>query len=246
MMASEAGMAGAQSAKDVGIDDQLRARILADPVAILEDRDIMRALVAANERAMGSNIVDLRGMAMERLEARLERLEETHRAVISVAYENLASTNQIHRALLRMLDPEAFEGFLRLLGSDVADILRVDTIRLVLESPEATAGPELARLGDVLRILPPGTVSAQMDGGRAAGRTVVLRQGVPVDGNIHGPRFADIRSEALMRLDLGAGRLPGMLVFGAEDPHQFKPNQGTDLLAFFAGVFERTLRRWLA
>ena len=47
-------------------------------------------------------------------------------------------------------------------------------------------------------------------------------------------------------LDFGKGRLPGMLVLGAEDPHQFKPTHGTDLLAFFAGVFERTMRRWLS
>jgi uncharacterized protein YigA (DUF484 family) len=33
---------------------------------------------------------------------------------------------------------------------------------------------------------------------------------------------------------------------GAEDPHQFKPGQGTDLLAFFGGVFERAMRRWLS
>ena len=46
--------------------------------------------------------------------------------------------------------------------------------------------------------------------------------------------------------DFGKGRLPGMLVMGAEDPHQFKPAQGTDLLSFFAGVFERTMRRWLS
>jgi len=37
-----------------------------------------------------------------------------------------------------------------------------------------------------------------------------------------------------------------MLALGAEDPHQFRPNQGTDLLGFFAGVFERAMRRWLA
>jgi uncharacterized protein YigA (DUF484 family) len=49
-----------------------------------------------------------------------------------------------------------------------------------------------------------------------------------------------------LRLDFGAGRLPGMLVMGAEDPHQFNPSQGVDLLAFFAGVFERSMRRWLS
>ena len=36
---------------------------------ILDDRDLMRALIAANDRQMGGNIVDMRGIAMERLDA---------------------------------------------------------------------------------------------------------------------------------------------------------------------------------
>ena len=95
------------------IVQEIRDRIIAEPEVILEDRDLMRALIAANERAMGANIVDLRGIAMERLEARLDRLEDTHRSVIAAAYENLAGTNQVHRAILRMLDPTGFEDFLR-------------------------------------------------------------------------------------------------------------------------------------
>ena len=69
---------------------------------------------------------------------------------------------------------------------------------------------------------------------------------MPEATGIYGEQASWIRSEALMRLDLGAGRLPGMLAFGAEDPHHFRPSQGTDLLAFFSGVFERVMRRWLA
>src|SRR6056297_2106750 len=93
--------------------DDFRHRIIEDPEAILEDADVMKALIAANEKYLGNNIVDLRGIAMERLEARLDRLEDTHRSVIAAAYENLAGTNQIHRAVLRMLDPVEFEVFLR-------------------------------------------------------------------------------------------------------------------------------------
>lgn len=48
-----------------------------------------------------------------------------------------------------------------------------------------------------------------------------------------------------MRLDLGEGRMTGMLVLGSEDADQFRPSHGTDLLTFFAGVFERAMRRWL-
>ena len=84
--------------------DDWRERVLQDPDLILDDRDVMRALITANDRQMGGNIVDMRGIAMERLEDRLDRLEDTHRSVISAAYENLAGTNQIHRAILKLLE----------------------------------------------------------------------------------------------------------------------------------------------
>ncbi|TCP60872.1 hypothetical protein EV663_10746 [Rhodovulum bhavnagarense] len=231
------------------IAEDLRARIIADPEMILDDPDVMRALVAANEKALGANIVDLRGIAMERLEARLDRLEETHRSVIAAAYDNLAGTNQIHRAVLRLLDPVDFESFLSGLSKDVATILRVDCVRLVLESARNAQGEALGALGDMVHVARPGFVDEYAGGphGRdAAARPVTLRQGVPGGEELYGDKSGDLRSEALLRLDLGTGRLPGMLALGSEDPHQFAPGQGTDLLAFFGGVFERVMRRWLA
>lgn len=227
--------------------DNLREKIIAQPDVILEDRDLMRALIAANDRAMGGNIVDLRGIAMERLEARLARLEDTHRSVIAAAYENLAGTNQVHRAILRMLDPVEFEQFLRDLGGEVADILRVDSVRLVLESAQDGDEPAVRRLDDVLGIAGPGFVNDYLaQGQRGGARQVTLRQLAEGDARIYGPAAQHIRSEACLLLDFGPGRLPGMLAMGAEDPHQFSPQQGTDLLAFFAGVFERAMRRWLS
>jgi uncharacterized protein YigA (DUF484 family) len=229
------------------IDQDMRDRIMAAPETLLEDRDVMNALIGANERLMGSNIVDLRGIAMERLESRLDRLEDTHRTVIAAAYENLAGTNQVHRAILQMLDPLTFEDFLKTVASDVAQTLRVDCVRLVLESVQDAEDPALRRLGDVLSVAAPGFVGEYLTAGRnVPQRPVVLRQVLPSSDAIYGERAGWIRSEALMKLDFGKGRLPGMLVLGAEDPHQFKPTHGTDLLAFFAGIFERTMRRWLS
>ncbi len=230
------------------IEDDMREKIISQPDVILEDRDLMRALIAANEKTMGGNIVDLRGIAMERLEARLDRLEDTHRSVIAAAYDNLAGTNQVHRAILRMLDPVEFEGFLHDLGGEVADILRVDAVRLVLETEAETEGDaNIARLGDVLSTASPGFVEEYLTGGRnIPQRQVTLRQVQGGGSVVYGDDADWIRSEACLKLDLGTGRLPGLLVMGAEDPHQFTPQQGTDLLAFFAGVFERAMRRWLA
>jgi len=229
------------------IDDALRERIIAQPDVILEDQDLMRALIAANERAMGGNIVDLRGIAMERLEARLDRLEDTHRSVIAAAYENLAGTNQVHRAILRMLDPVEFESFIKDLGADVADILRVDSVKLVLETVQDDNDPAIKRLGDVLSVAEPGFIQSYLTGGRNSDpRQVTLRQIHEGDARIYGQDAGFVRSEACLLLDFGEGRLPGMLAMGAEDPHQFSPQQGSDLLAFFAGVFERAMRRWLS
>ena len=229
------------------MNDDLREKIIAQPDVILEDQDLMRALIAANERAMGTNIVDLRGIAMERLEARLERLEDTHRSVIAAAYENLAGTNQVHRAILRMLDPVEFEAFLRDLGGDVATILRVDCIKLVLESVQNDTDPAVQRLGDVLSVAEPGFAERYLTSDRPGPvRQVTLRQVNEGDPRIFGREAAFMRSEACLLLDFGEDRLPGLLVMGSEDPHQFSPQQGTDLLAFFAGIFERAMRRWLA
>ncbi len=225
-----------------------RERVLTDPDLILDDRDVMRALITANDRQMGGNIVDMRGIAMERLENRLDRLEDTHRSVIAAAYENLAGTNQIHRAILTLLEQPDFEAFLKVLGTEVAAILRVDRIRLVLESAEATedSAPKVQKLEDVLTIVGPGFVDHYVTGGRAIPeRAVTLRQVGDSSGRIFGEAADWIASEALLKLDLGEGRLPALLVIGSEDPHQFRPSQGTDLLTFFTGVFERNMKRYL-
>lgn len=235
------------SSSNALLADDLRAQLIKEPDVILDDPDLMRALVAANEGSLAGNIVDLRGIAMERLEARLDRLEDTHRTVIAAAYENLAGTNQVHRAILKMLDPHEFEDFLHNLDGEVAEILRIDSIKLILETRVEDGTGGLERLGHVLSVAEPGFVDDYITQGRNVPiRPVTLRQLSEDAGSLHGETGDWIRSEACLRLDFGAGRLPGMLVMGAEDPHQFKPSQGTDLLAFFGGIFERAMRRWLS
>ena len=54
--------------------DELREKIIANPDVLLEDVAVMRALVGANDDNKGGNVVDLRAIAMDRLEARFDRL----------------------------------------------------------------------------------------------------------------------------------------------------------------------------
>ncbi|MGI9395546.1 MAG: DUF484 family protein, partial [Boseongicola sp.] len=74
---------------------------------------------------------------------------------------------------------------------------------------------------------------------------VTLRSVADGEGTLYGPVNDWVQSEAVILLDFGEGRLPGMLAMASDDQHQFTANQGTDLLSFFGGVFERAMRRWL-
>jgi uncharacterized protein len=227
----------------------IRDQILGDPGLILEDAELMRALLRADRSTKGRNVVDLRGVLVDRLEERLDRLEDTHREVLAAAYENVAGMNQIHRACLAVLEPADFAGFLRVLTHDVAPVLGVEVIRLGLEAPAAEPGAGLGPDGafhDVVVALPAGGVEQYVTLGRGLGpRRVTLRQLDDAAADLYGAEAAEIRSEALVRLDAG-GERAGLLAFGAADGHRFHPEQGTDLLAFFGGVVERCLRRWLA
>jgi len=229
---------------------RLRERILSDPEVILADDQLMRALLAADRRAAGRNVVDLRGVLVERLEERLDRLEDTHREVLAAAYENVSGMNQVHRACLALLEAADFAAFLKVLTRDVALILGVEVIRLGLEAPTAEPGQPLGPEGPLRHVvvaLPAGGVEAYITQGRGLGaRRVTLRRLVPAPDTLYGKDAGAIRSEALLRLDLGEDNLGGVLGFGAVDAHRFHPDQGVDLLSFFAGVFERCLRRWLA
>ncbi len=228
------------------ISVQVRNAILEHPEAILSDEDVMRALVNANDDAMGQNVFDLRSIAMEQLQNRLDHLEDTHRTVIATAYENLVGTNQVHRAILRLLSAQTFEEFLSEFENEVSEILRVGFIRIVIETPEINdpAVNEMAQGG--LAVVPRGFVNQYALGSRHNSvRKVILRQAKSDAAQIYGKNSDLVRSEACLILDLGEGKLPAMLVMGSEDAHQFSPKQGIDLLLFFAGVIECIMRRWL-
>jgi uncharacterized protein len=228
----------------------LRDRIMADPGLILDDAELMRALLSADRHAAGRNVVDLRAVLVERLEERLDRLEDTHREVLAAAYENVAGTNQVHRACLAVLDAGDFAIFLERTTGDLAQTLSVDVVRLGLEAPGAATGAGLGPDGPLRHAviaLPEGGAEMYITHGRGLGaRKVTLRRLARASTDLFGAKAPAIRSEAVLHLDLGEGRHAGLLVFGSTDPDRFHSEQGTDLLTFFAGVFERVLRRWIA
>lgn len=225
----------------------LRDQLISDPGIVLDDPDILRALVGAEDASRGDNVRDMRGLAMKRLEDRLDQLENQHQSVISAAYYNVSTTSQVHRAILTMIAPTDFDAFLENLDSQVADCLRIRAVRLVLEAETHTPDSDLNPISGTLSVLPIGGVAQVQTLGGKTGRRypVILRQvatGAPL---VYGTAAADIRSEAIVQLNLGEGRAPGLLVLGADDAAHFAPGQATDLLELFARICERLVLGWL-
>lgn len=214
---------------------EVKPAILRDPSLILDDRELMEALIAASGEG-GRNVVDLRGALVSRLETRLGLLEEAHRTVLAAAYENLAGAAQLHRAVLLLLDRDERAPFLEALLAETPEMLAVDAARLCVETEDD------APLGGADRVLamPPGGLDAYVALGEVLGRPRVWLRPTPAEAElVWGEDAARLRSEALIALDAGGVR--AMLAFGAEDPLRFGPDQGGDLLTFFGGVVERRL-----
>ncbi len=215
------------------LPEALRETLLANPSIVLDDAEIMRALLEAGDEGRGENVVDLRAAGMKRLETRLAELHDTHRSVIATAYDNVAGMNMIHRAVLALLPAATLADFCAALAGPVAEVLRVEVLRLVVETE-----------GGVLPALPglvaaePGFVRAYMDEAR---RQIVLRPAPAHAEGVYG--LAGIGSEALIVLHADAGQGAAMLALGAVDPAAFRPGQGTDLLAFLAAVVDALLGR---
>ena len=194
----------------------------------------MWASVAAREAEVGDNVIDIRGRAMQALETRLDRLESTHESVIAAAYDNQSGMAVIHRAVLGLLETADLADFIAALQTDIAPLLRIETLRLVVEDDPALDLPR-----DAVAV-PHGTIDRILTAGRRAprGDDIVLRAALVVTRPLHGRTIA---SEALLPLDLGPARPRTVLLMGSSDPTRFMPAHGTDLLRFFGQVFRMAL-----
>lgn len=221
--------------------DLIRSLIVADPQLVLADDQVMRALIgetAGNDR----QVVDLRDRLVERLEGRLKRLVHANRSMIAAAYENVAGTQALHRAVVALIGETELSSFLRVLTRDVPQLIGVEEGRLCLEADVEEAAPATG-MGSGLEgrviALPEGTVDAYlMLDGQPAPEGVVLREASGEAELVFGP-LTPVRSEAMMRLSLDG--TDALLVFGASDPDRFGPDQGVTLLVFFGQVVEQLL-----
>ena len=160
------------------MDDKLREEILAKTQEILNDEMLLRALIEASDKNLGSKIVDLRSVAMQKMDGELKKLKRSNQQVIATAYENLVGMKQVHQVVLKSLEQNNFDEFITNLDTEACDILRVDCIKLGLETHYSLQNTEKndSKLFELLDLYPVDFVDTYISQGENNGTDdVVLR-----------------------------------------------------------------------
>ncbi|MEM9782282.1 MAG: DUF484 family protein [Pseudomonadota bacterium] len=158
--AGAAPMSEGTIALDAEERDLIRSLILAEPGLVLDDDGVMRALIQATG-PLDRNIVDLRDRLVERLETRLSRLMRANRSMMAAAYENVASTEAVHAAVLELIAAPDLPALAGALARSLPDRVAIQAARLVVEAdvaeiaPADTLGPD----GHALVVVPRGTIA---------------------------------------------------------------------------------------
>jgi len=151
---------------------------------------------------------------------------------------------------LAVMEPKSFEDFLQAVAVELPGIMALDAIMLCFEGDGVLAGQALGPHGPMRRTLlglPPGGAAAYCgDTGEVETSRVLLRRTTRAASLLYRDDASTIMSEAILKLDLGEGRNPGLLVFGSRDANRFHSEQGTDLLTFLGAAFGLAVQRWLA
>ena len=230
------------------MDNKLREEILTQAHEILNDEILLRALIEASDKNLGNKIVDLRSVALQKMDGELKKLKRSNQQVIATAYENLVGMKQVHQVVLKSLEQNNFDEFIKNLNTEVCQILKVDCIRLGLETHSIfennlKQGVELAKLQD---LFPTNFVDTYISQGKNNGTDdIVLRPTPTGSEQLYGKLSKNLKSEGCIKLRIGNENIVGILALASKEKEKFTAQQGVELLKFMGSVFERRISHWL-
>lgn len=217
--------------------DQVDAYLRRHPDFLANHPDLLDVLTPpARER--GNGVVDLQQFMVERLRNELAEVTELRDDLVATGRSNLAIQSRVHEAILALLRAASFEEFVETITTDLAVILDLDVVTIGVE--QASEGASWKPISGVY-CLKAGSIDTLL--GRNG--NMLLRKDIAGDPAIFDGAAGLVRSDALIRLAIGAGAPPALLALGSRQSGAFHAGQGTELLSFLSHVLEVSFRAWL-
>lgn len=210
---------------------------LQDNPTFLSDHPDLLTHLKAPTTTNSKGVADFQTYMIERLKSDKQHIEKTTLEIIENVRCNINNQHRINDAILRLLDAETFDDFIRCITLDLAAMMQVDITALLVEAQGPTL-PHIYSTG--LRLIPEGTVETWMNN-----KPVLLQSNISGIESIFGSAASLVQSQILLRLTLSTHGPPALIAFGSRNPTMFTPDQATDHILFLGGVIERSLRTWL-
>ncbi len=205
------------------------------PDFLVDDPELL-AVLTPPELRRGDGVVDMQRFMIGNLRRQAAAAASRESTLLAAAEDHVASQERVQRAALALLSARSFEHLTRIVSDQLAEILDLAACRLCFETGDGLPA------GTAVAVLGAGAIDARM--GRRGG--IVLVEDTTGDEAVFAADAAKIRSLALLHLAPAPAKPAAMLALGSSQARGFYPDQGTELLSFFARVTEHCVRRWLA
>lgn len=206
----------------------VRAFLREHPELIRRDSALLAEL---NLRANASNVVEFIPPTIARLEADRDKAVAARRELEEVAEANFAIQSQAQAAVLQLLASRNHSDLARRVDEMARNCFDLVGGVVALEG--------LQRVPVGWLELTPGGAEDLLDG-----RSEFRLGHIPEANRLFGERAEEVRSTALIRLEIWGPARHGVLAFGSDDPDGFFRGMATELIDFLGRVVERTAERW--
>lgn len=207
-----------------------------NPDFLQNNPDACNLLIPPSEKS-GKTIADFQAYMIKRLKDDKEDIIEEARELVETSRTNMSNQARIHQAVLLLLEAQNFEDFIRTITLDFLSLLNLDIISLLVEA-EGGIIPHIDISG--VRAVGNGAIDRIM-----GEQNIVLESHIMGRDEIYGGGAGLVKSQMLVRLDIGECAPSVLIAFGSRVPETFQPRQGVELVAFLGCVIERCLYSWL-
>lgn len=222
-------------AGDVIAPEAVGAWLKRNPGFLNDNPDVLAALLPP-DMDHGEGVLDMQRFMLQRLQRELASITAREQNLLDAAKANADIQARIHGAVRVLMDAESLEALIGIVTGNLPKLFDVAATALCIETDTALPA-DVEKTGVVL--LPAGALTEIL----TEDRTVLLRAKIEGEERVFGKKAKQVRSTALLKLDLGDRT--ALLALGASAPEGFDPRQGTELLSFFAHALQHCLRRWL-
>lgn len=219
-------------------DDEILEWLKANPKFLSRNPEAVEFLVPPTRKDNDRKVADFQSYMIKRLKDDREDVIQSAREIVETSRANMNNQARIHNAILLLLEATSFHDFIHTMTMDFAALLDVDIISLVVEIDDSMI-PQIDLSG--VRVVNPGTVDLL-----TRKQHIILEPAISGLDELYGGGAGLVKSQALLRLNIGGDTPAAVLAFGSRNANMFSPGMGTEQISFLGSVIERCFRLWLS